>query len=185
MTNTRFLSAIILMTILTGCVTQATYDGRTFGSPAEALLYQASKYDEAIRSLEPLNEPILEYGAFFSASRTLIDQYNRQQNPNLQPWQHNFFTDSVETDGRKIYQALVRKNIFQKLEYIPSNGIKPDASKYDAIVYLYWPELSTSGYFFECPAFRHEPIPISKGFSTWNERLERWLLNIKALSQAC
>lgn len=183
MTFVRVFLIVLSAIMLSGCVTQATYDGRKFGTPAEALSYQVSKYDEAIRGIEPLNEPILENGAFFAASRTLIDKYNRQQNPNLQQWQYNYFSSIVENDGKKIYESLKRKNIFGNLTFIESDGLKPDISEYDAAVYMYWPELSTIGYFFASPTIQHEPVPISKGYITWGERIERWLINVQALSQ--
>ena len=183
MNATRVILFAATALFLSGCVTQAHYDGQTFNSIPEAYSYQLSKYSEAIAAIEPLPEPILENGAYVILDRFTIDSFNRQVRPNIQILELDYLFTLAENDYRNVHQALIKKNIFRNLEIIASNGSKPDLLDYDGVIYHYAPNPSTQGYFFMSPYVDDKPIPISRGYDTWVERLENWFEEIEQLAQ--
>lgn len=184
MERLKIAAGLLVVLLCTACAQTFFYDGKQFDSPAAAYGYQSRQYGDAIRAIPPLDAPVRSDAAVVLTSRPQIEHYQWQAGANIQPWQVKYLTDLVVFDQENMVRALRKRKIFETLEVIHSDGERPELSGYDAVLYIYWPEPETIGWFFSSADMVHEPVPISTAYPAWSERLLHWLDRIQYLADS-
>lgn len=174
----RSIFAFCACLTLVSCATYKWQD-QSFTSRQEAIAAVERSYNEILPKIQPLPKPVARYGRFVSLTDTLRLERGTVGS-NMEG--RSFIAETSKIGSRNLYAALVRRNIFEKLEYFEGDGSDQQVKGDEAVIYYYMPDSKTGGYYFISPALKKTPVQFDRGNPDLAGRTQYLLDSVEALA---
>jgi hypothetical protein len=177
-----FFSTVIFAILLGGCVPLTyRYDGRDYGSRAEAEAAAASKRDAQLAQIAPLPAPLADAARIIVPSKTAAMQRVIRGGTS----EGRDYVGTVLSGGFRLWaDAIARRNIFAKVEIeetdYPDHVETPAVG---AVIYAYIaPDAKAFNWYYRTPTQSRTPIHYDRGM-TGQKRLESFIEGVEALAR--
>ncbi len=129
----RRLLVVLLATAIAGCA-QYKLGDKSYSSKEEALAALKQRHDEEILSkIEPLPKPVGRTAKFVGIKHAvLLERATIGANMDGR----GYVAETQVANMKATYEAIVKRNIFQKVEYAESDGLDQNVAGEDAVIYF-------------------------------------------------
>lgn len=156
---TRLALAFLLCSTLMGCVTYKWRD-ESFSSRQDAIAAVRKAQAETLAKIDPLPKPVAKSAKFIGVSNTLmLDRGTVGTNMEIR----SYIAEAQHIQMKNVYDAMVKRNIFEKLAYVEGDGSDQTPTRDEAIIYFYLPDNKTGGYYFVSPTVKKTPVQFDRG----------------------
>lgn len=173
----RIAICLLVCSALAGC---ATYKWReqTFTSKSEALAAVQKSQNEVVATIPALPKPVAKHGKFVGITKVImVERGTYGTNMDLR----EYIGEAQWIQMRGTYEALVRRNIFERLDYVEGDGTEPAVGN-DAVLYYFMPDSKTGGYYFASPAVKKTPVQFDRGNPDIPARTKYFVDSVEALA---
>jgi hypothetical protein len=173
----RVLIALLLGWLLSGCTTYR-FNSQQYPSRQEAIAAVHKYTEESLVAITPLKKPLVPFGRFVGVSHSVMVERGTY---GANSEGRDYIAEVALIGMKGAYQAIVKRNIFEKLEYVEGNGLEQEALKGEPFIYFFMPDLKTGGYYFVSSAVPRTPVQFDRGSQNPAERTKYFVDSVEAL----
>jgi hypothetical protein len=174
----RWIAGCIILSTLTGCMTYR-YAGDTFSSESDAAKAQARAHEQALASIQPTKNRVGGAARFCVPNKERI--YAGTIGGNMG---REYVTKMLLNDIRFLHAALVKRNIFDQVTYVETQGEAClwQSGEMATVYFLMSADNKAGGYYFSSQAVLKEPVQYDSGATKLSDKVLHLLNSVEALA---
>lgn len=173
-------AVVVMIPVLSGCM-KYTYDGRTFYDRNEAEAAQKANLATLDAAFKPRNTPLAKAGRVVLPTKTLV--IDRGTKEGAKDEARDYVATIYYNDYRNTAEIIRMRNIFERLDIEESSEgghVTPKAN--EAVIYMYWPDNKTVGWYYISKTTKMTPLNFDRGNPDRVGKVKYFIDSIEALA---
>jgi hypothetical protein len=157
----KIAAMALIVPVLSGCM-KYTYGGRTFYDRNEAEAAQKADLATIRAAFKPRSTPLAKAGRVVLPAKTLLIDRGTREGASTEA--RDYVASSLYTSYRDMAETIRQRNIFDRLDIEESadgGHVTPKAN--EAVIYIYWPDNKTSGWYYISKTTKLTPLHLDQG----------------------
>lgn len=174
----RVLLSLFLCVALSACTSYKWRD-QTYSNKQDAVNAVKKSQDDMLATIKPLPKPVAKNARFVGVTMpVMVEKGTYGTNMDARDW----IAQAAYIQVRATYDALVKRNVFEKLEYVEGDGSEQKISRDEAVLYFYVPDVKTAGWYFISPSVSKTPVHFDKGDPDFAARTRYFVTSVESLA---